>query len=248
MRIWFGNSLLECDAIGFDKDGTLVDRMALWQGLYEARRPILEARLNERTFDFWHSVCGVDPESGEIDLDGPLAMGSRAEEIHVLALAIYRGSGTPWAQAVSSARDLLAAADDLLPERSYATPLNGVPHVLVDLADAGLPLAIVTSDHEWRARRSSELLGFDQAIACIVTPEHVSHGKPAPDMVFLAAQTMGVEPERMAVVGDSIVDMQMAQAAGAIPVALIDDQLDPKMVSLSAASLHSISEIHIERG
>lgn len=247
MQIWFGKTALECDAIGFDKDGTLVDRMSLWRGLYEARRPILKARLDKESFDFWHAVCGVDTESGEIDLGGPLAMGSRAEEIHVLALAIYHGAGTPWAQAVPSARDLLAAADERLSEGAYATPLKGVPDVLLELADAGLHLAIITSDHAQRARRSAELLGFDQAIECVVTPEQVSHGKPAPEMVYLAARTLGVQPERMAVVGDSIVDMQMARAAGALPVALIDHQSDPEMVSLSAASLQSISEIHIAR-
>ncbi len=247
MHIWFGDTPLECEAIAFDKDGTLVDRMALWRGLHEARLPILEERLDEAAFRLWRSFCGVDPETGEIDLGGPLATGSRAEEVHALAVAIYRETETPWPEAVSQARNLLAAADERLPERAYATPLEGVPGVLLELAAAGLPLAVITSDHAARAIRSAELLGFDQAITCIVTPEHVPQGKPAPEMVYQAARYLGVEADRVAVVGDAIVDMRMARAAGAMPVAIANQSADPDMAALAAITIRSVSEIRLAR-
>jgi phosphoglycolate phosphatase len=247
MQIWFGDTRFECEAIAFDKDGTLVDRMALWRGLHEARLPILEARLDEATFQLWKSFCGVDPGSGEINLGGLLATGSRAEEVNALAVAIYRETGTPWPEAVSQARRLLAAADEQLPERAYATPLEGVPVALLELAAAGLPLAIITSDQAARALRSAELLGFDQTITCIVTPEHVPQGKPSPEMVYQAARYLGVEADHMAVVGDSIVDLQMARAAGAIPVAVLNQQTNPDMTALAAATIQSVSEIRLDR-
>jgi phosphoglycolate phosphatase-like HAD superfamily hydrolase len=39
--------------------------------------------------------------------------------------------------------------------------------------------------------------------------------KPAPDLVLLAMDRLGVPPERTAVIGDTRTDMQMAKAAGA---------------------------------
>lgn len=245
MKVWFGEIPFDCEAIGFDKDGTLVDRAALWQGLYDVRLPILRDQLEENVFAFWHSICGVDPASGEIDPHGPLALGSRAEEVHVLATAIYQGGEAPWDQAVSRARGLLTAADEQLPERAFATPLEGVPRVLLDLSRSGLPMAIITSDHEDRTRRSLQILGLDDVVSQIVTPEHVPHGKPAPDMVQHAAKKLNVEATRMAVVGDTRVDMQMAQAAGAFPVAVLYPDSDAGMTSLARASIHSISDIRL---
>ncbi|MES2697482.1 MAG: HAD family phosphatase [Verrucomicrobiota bacterium] len=48
----------------------------------------------------------------------------------------------------------------------------------------------------------------------VVTPEDVVHGKPAPDMFLLAAERMGVAPEKCLVFEDAEPGMRAAEAAG----------------------------------
>jgi len=48
----------------------------------------------------------------------------------------------------------------------------------------------------------------------VITPEDVEHGKPAPDMFLLAAERMGVAPEKCLVFEDAEPGMRAAEAAG----------------------------------
>ena len=47
----------------------------------------------------------------------------------------------------------------------------------------------------------------------------VAHGKPAPDLFLLAAETLGAAPARCAVVEDSVYGIEAALAAGMRPFA-----------------------------
>jgi beta-phosphoglucomutase-like phosphatase (HAD superfamily) len=48
----------------------------------------------------------------------------------------------------------------------------------------------------------------------IVDGSHVRHAKPAPDLLLLAAEKLGVAPERCWAVGDATWDVRAAVAAG----------------------------------
>lgn len=59
-----------------------------------------------------------------------------------------------------------------------------------------------------------ELIGARAHFEIIVTPADVVHGKPAPDMFLLAAERMGVAPERCLVLEDSELGIEAARRAG----------------------------------
>jgi HAD superfamily hydrolase (TIGR01509 family) len=63
-------------------------------------------------------------------------------------------------------------------------------------------------------RRSLELAGLAPLFKVVVTADDVVHGKPAPDMFLLAAQQMGVPPEKCLVFEDAEPGMRAAEAAG----------------------------------
>jgi HAD superfamily hydrolase (TIGR01509 family) len=63
-------------------------------------------------------------------------------------------------------------------------------------------------------RKTLELMHLAELFPVVVTPEDVVHGKPAPDMFLLAAQKMGVPPERCLVFEDAEPGIQAAVAAG----------------------------------
>jgi HAD superfamily hydrolase (TIGR01509 family) len=55
---------------------------------------------------------------------------------------------------------------------------------------------------------------YDRFEGRVFSAHDVEHGKPAPDLFLHAAATLGIEPERCAVVEDSRAGVQAARAAG----------------------------------
>jgi len=99
--------------------------------------------------------------------------------------------------------------------------LEHARHVLVDpaaapvmqaLAQRGIAVAIVTNTTSALARETVRGAGLEPDL--LVGASDVPHGKPAPDMVLLACERLGVPPGRALLVGDSRFDRAAARAAG----------------------------------
>ena len=75
-------------------------------------------------------------------------------------------------------------------------------------------MAVATSDD--RAPTEATLAGLDLAalVDAIVCADDGLPIKPAPDAFLHVCGLLGVAPERTAMVGDSVMDLQMARAAG----------------------------------
>lgn len=91
------------------------------------------------------------------------------------------------------------------------------PHMnyLLDSLDTlGLPWGIVTN----KPRGLSELLlaALNLSTRCqvLVCPEDVTHSKPHPEPMYLAAQQLGIAPEHIIYVGDHPRDIDAGRAAG----------------------------------
>jgi len=247
MEIHFDSKSFDCDAIAFDKDGTLTDSQQFWQGLYDTRCKLVNESEGEVLALEWTRMIGVDAEQGIIDHYGPLAAATTEQEMIVLAACLYRFKHYPWDEAMHKASQIFSEAEAHLQPKAYTTPLPGVPEVLLELARRGFPMAVVTLDNAPRTHRVLLHLGLTQAIRCVVCPEDVLKPKPAPDMLMKVAQVFNVDPKRIAMVGDSRTDMLMAQAVGAIAVHITDNDknsIDPDIAV--HASIHSIAEISIQ--
>lgn len=82
----------------------------------------------------------------------------------------------------------------------------------------------------------------------IVTAEHVTHRKPAPDIFLAASRALGVPPERCTVVEDAINGIEAAKAAGMRCIAVAQsfsaaelrraDRVCPSIAALTLADLH----------
>ncbi len=246
MKVWFGDTSFDCDAIAFDKDGTLVDRVAFWKGLYDARISVMRKRLEHEVISVWKSMNGLDHGRGQIDPDSPFALGTFAEEKVVLATAIFTVERKPWDQAIDQAGEILTEADGRMPKSTYMNPLPGVPDTLTELAEQGLPLCVLTADIRQRTMDTIQELNLEDAIKCIVTPDEVDQGKPAPDMIFYAAKKLNVAASKMAMVGDSVSDLKMARAAGAFAVAVSNEyEMSPEVEGISDSTIRSIIEIRV---
>lgn len=127
---------------------------------------------------------------------------------------------------------------------SRVVPRAGAREALRALRAAGIPVAVISnqsgvargliSEREVDAvnRRVEELLGrFDQWLHCPHGPgQGCDCRKPAPGMVLRVARSLGVRPERCAVIGDIAADVEAAAAAGARGVLVPNERTLPDEV------------------
>ena len=71
-------------------------------------------------------------------------------------------------------------------------------------------------------------LNLAQRSAVLVCPDHVEQSKPAPDMLLLACQQMGVKPEEVLFIGDDARDIESGRAAGCRTAAVTYGYIHPE--------------------
>jgi HAD superfamily hydrolase (TIGR01509 family) len=189
-------SLPPPDAVIFDLDGTLVDtvpaRIDAWEAVFAERG--IPATAEELA-----PLIGID--------------GRR------LARDVAEAAGTPLAAGDDEIID--HRAGQLFDERNRSPrPLPGAREALERLSQDGVTWAIATSSRAEQVASSVGALQLDDRPR-IVDGSRVEHAKPAPDLLLLAAEELGVAPERCWYVGDSTWDMRAAVAAGMLAVGVL---------------------------
>lgn len=87
------------------------------------------------------------------------------------------------------------------------------------LHGAGMPMGIVTSKSRTMADRALALFGLQQYFKAVVTADDTSTHKPDPLPVVTGAEALGVSSLRAVYVGDSPMDIEAGNGAGAYTVA-----------------------------
>ncbi|MCE2030543.1 HAD family hydrolase [Sessilibacter corallicola] len=99
-------------------------------------------------------------------------------------------------------------------QQLMATELERVPFIEETLLRINLPKAVGTNSFseslDFKLHKA-DLTKHFQAYICI---DHVEAPKPAPDIYLLAAETLGVNPEKCAVIEDSPIGIRAGVAAG----------------------------------
>lgn len=143
---------------------------------------------------------------------------------------------------------------------SRVVPRAGAREALRALRAAGIPVAVISNQsgvgrgligerevHEVNRRVEELLGGFDQWLHCPHAPEQgCDCRKPAPGMVLRAAASLGVQPERCAVIGDIAADIEAAAAVGARGVLVPNERTLPEELASAretAPNLHEAVEM-----
>lgn len=215
-----GQKAVSCQAILFDKDGTLLDFMALWGEWAMALLDLLDGHLEMMgapRIASREALLGIQLDDRQqiagYDKTGPLAMGSEEEVTALLAWQLY-AAGVPWNEALIQVRQFSSSAMIELKKRRNARPMPGLEAILNDCQGQGVQLAVVTSDTTEAAREHLSWMGIERYFGAIIGRDRVSLGKPFPEMAELACRELGISPEQAIVVGDSNGDMQMGKQAG----------------------------------
>jgi HAD superfamily hydrolase (TIGR01509 family) len=175
-------------AVLFDLDGTLVDtverRILGWQG----------------------AMAAVDLHVTRADLAPLIGIDGRR-----LAREVAQAAGRTLSEDEVEALDR-DAGDTFARLNVVPIPLPGFAELVTALDAAGAVWAIATSSRREQVAASVTALGLPEEPR-IVDASHVAHAKPAPDLLLLAAEQLGVEPAGCWYIGDSTWDMLAAVAA-----------------------------------
>ncbi|MEO6880830.1 MAG: HAD-IA family hydrolase, partial [Mycobacteriaceae bacterium] len=96
----------------------------------------------------------------------------------------------------------------------------GADELLAILAQAGVPMGVATSKRRGAAGAALDAVGLGGRLQVLAALEDTDRHKPAPDPLLHAAAALQVDPARCVYVGDAVVDVQAAKAAGMTAVAV----------------------------
>ena len=199
----------------FDKDGTLFDYGEVWgpilfkaisRGLSTAH--LSEERRRQCTLDFM-KVLGVD-DKGNTYPNGIIFRHDRkiTATLRILRLCIrYRLSPFMVGRAMFS---FMKKTDLGLEERIESMEFPGVREVFEEAYKRGYILGIVTNDTLRSTSLFLQKMGISDYISFIRTKDSPTHPKPNPEAIKEFCEEKGLESQEVAIIGDTIVDMEFA--------------------------------------
>lgn len=129
--------------------------------------------------------------------------------------------------------------------REMTCLLPGAARGLAWLHQRGLRLALCSNKPRLFSRELCQHFGIEQYFAALLGPEDVPRPKPAPDMLLSALHRLQVAPAQALYLGDMIVDIEAARAAG-MPVWVVPTGIE-NAATLATASpdrlLNSLEEL-----
>ena len=196
------------DAVIFDKDGTLFDFRASWGAWTDS----LMAELVAGGADPARlvAVLGYDPATKHFAPDSPV-IAQTTPEIADLLVPHLPGVTV---EALNARMNALAATAPM-------QPAVDLPGVLGALRHRGLVLGLATNDTEIPARAHLRGAGVLDLFSFVAGCDSGFGGKPAPGQLLAFARICGLDPARVAMVGDSLHDLEAARAAGMPAVAVL---------------------------
>jgi HAD superfamily hydrolase (TIGR01509 family) len=200
-------------ALMFDLDGTLVDTVA----------------LRIETWIITFAEVGVYSDASEL---GGL-IGADGKRV---AREIAERHGRPLSDHRAELVD--RRAGELFGERNVAPrPLPFAQELLEAVTRAHLPWAIATSSLPAQTKASVAALGLDVPPR-VVDASHVTHAKPAPDLLLAGAEQLGVPARDCWYLGDATWDMIAARSAMMTGIGVTTGATD-------ARGLHAAGAIHV---
>ncbi len=188
-------------ALLFDKDGTLFHFEATWEGWAMAVLDRLTNGDHEAARKIGAAI-GFDYDAMQFARDSVVIAGTPEEVVQALLPFFDK---TP-----SELETILNAEAATAPQ----APAVDLPAVLGDLRAHGLKLGLATNDAEMPARAHLAGAQIIDLFDFISGYDSGFGGKPAPGQCLAFAQKIGVAPENIAMVGDSLHDLEAGRAAG----------------------------------
>ena len=205
-------------AVLFDLDGVLVD-------------------TDSAILALWRDICarhGIMASDADLT---PMVLGCSPE--HTVGTLLRDLPTTARAEVLAYVR---VAEPDL-----RCPPCPGAADVARRLAEAGVPLAVVTSAS---ARGTTRVLSELDIAGCLTTTVvwgQAPRGKPHPDGYLLAAARLGLPADRCVVFEDSVSGLRAALAAGATCIGVGARHREDLLGNGATAVVATLAEVLVDR-
>ena len=200
-------------AIIFDKDGTLEDSLSFWREVGIQRARLIDAQI-PGVGEPLLMAFGI--QNNSLDPTGLLAVGSRQEN-EVATAAYIAETGRSWYESKKITQEAFTEISEskYLKKTPESAPIfSDVRQTLELLKNSGLKLAILSAD----SPKGVEEFVVNHRLQNYIDLTMGSDNKlfkPNPELYKQACNILNVSPKQTLMVGDSQVDIQMAQSADA---------------------------------
>ncbi|MBJ7899061.1 MAG: HAD-IA family hydrolase [Cyanobacteria bacterium RI_101] len=214
----------DCQAVIFDKDGTLENSWDYLVRLTEARLDALERRspgVSQRL------APALGYRDGELDPAGLMAVGSR-RDCQIASAVVLAQAGWGWFECLSFAQASFEEADRQVSAVSSLFP--GVRDCLERLRQGGFKLGILSAARTAVVEKfveTHQLAPYFQ----VLMGSDLTYAKPDPALYRQVCDLLGVKPERTLMIGDAQGDIAMARQCGAPALALCWPELPPRTLT-----------------
>lgn len=199
-------------AVVFDKDGTLADVEVYLRSLTLRRVQLIDEQIPGVQEPLLRAF-GV--EGDRLNPAGLMAVASRRDN-EIAAAAFVAATGRPWLESLHLVQHCFRQSDQALAHRASQTPpLPGIPALIQRFANAGLKLAVLSSDTPQNIREFLETYQLHPYFQELGGAEPGKPEKPDPILLYSICEQLGVLPAQTVMIGDAQGDLSMATALGA---------------------------------
>lgn len=119
---------------------------------------------------------------------------------------------------------------------------SGMRQLLTDLVSSGVRIGVATSKRRSSAEITLRYSGLEDVIPVTVAMDDTERHKPHPDPLLLALERLGADPAQTVYIGDAVVDVQAAHAAGLPAISVSWGAVDAAVLT-AAQPEHLVSEM-----
>ncbi|MBC2579457.1 HAD family hydrolase [Clostridium sp. DJ247] len=236
----------------FDKDGTLLDFHSIWVPLFTDTIDELVKDLNIQYIqgikDKLLQAIGI--RSGKVEPFGVLAWGTLGEVTKELTLVLER-EAVDKRLLLNLSFYIEAKINKLSKEKSkLIKPTGNLTRLFNELKKLHIYIGLATSDTYESARFCLKSLNVEEYFDFIGADDGMSAPKPSPDLLNKFCKACGLQPEEIAVVGDTEVDIALASNGNAALAIAVLSGTNGKETLVKGADfvLNSVDEIIDENG
>ena len=206
----------------FDKDGTLIDFHTIWGSrmVSAAESMISACQGGDDLRDQLFRTIGYSLERNQTLGCGPLATAPIVQLETIVATVLHQ-AGIPWDEAVLLAVEHFTKRMVAHPAADEISPRANLVSLLRAFRDAEIRLAVATTDNRLPAEKCLEVLGIEILIEQLLCgDDRTGPRKPDPAVLLDIAESFGAPIDQVIMVGDTVSDLKMAKAAGAMAIAI----------------------------